>query len=458
MDELGPVLEDAAARALAYARTVEERRVFPDAVALDALAGFAESLPEHGEPAAATLRMLDELGSPGTVASTGADYFGFVTGGTLPAALGASWLATSWDQNAALPIMSPVAAAIHDVVRRWLLDLLGLPAGTAVAFVTGATVANAAGLAAGRDAVLATLGWDVQHDGLFAAPEVPVVIGEHAHSTLLKSLGLVGLGRRRVVVVPADDQGRMRADRLPDVAGPVLVCTQAGEVNTGAFDPFDDVADWLGERGGWLHVDAAFGLWARADPTRRHLVAGLDRADSWATDGHKWLNVTYDCGMAFVRRSADLARTFTATAGYLPSADQFEAMHHTPQSSQRARQVEVWAALRTLGRSGVARLVADACAAAAEIAGCLAAAGATIVNDVVLNQVLVRFGDAGTTTAVIAEVQADGRVWCGPTVWRGEPAMRISVSSWRTTLDDARRAAAVIVECRDRVAARPGGV
>jgi glutamate/tyrosine decarboxylase-like PLP-dependent enzyme len=454
VDQLAPVLEDAATRALRYARSVDDRRVFPDAVALDALAGFDEPLPADGASALDTLRLLDELGSPGTVASTGADYFGFVTGGTLPAALGAAWLSAAWDQNAALPVMSPVAATLHDVVRGWLVDVLDLPPGTAVAFVTGATMANATCLAAGRDAVLSGLGWDAQQDGLFGAPPVTVVIGEQAHSTLRKSLGLVGLGRRRVVVVPSDDQGRMHADQLPDLAGPVLVCAQAGEVNTGAFDPFEDIADWLGPRRGWLHVDAAFGLWARADPSRRHLVAGLDRADSWATDGHKWLNVTYDCGIAFVRHAADLARTFTATAGYLPAGDQFDAMHHTPQSSQRARQVEVWAALRTLGRSGLVRLVDDACAAAGAIADRLAAAGATIVNDVVLNQVLVRFDDAATTEAVLAAVQADGRVWCGPTDWRGEPAMRISVSSWRTTLADAERAADVIVECWRRAAAR----
>ncbi len=288
-------------------------------------------------------------------------YFGFVNGATYPVALGSSWLVSAWDQNTALPVMSPVAAKLHDVVEGWLVDLLGLPAGTGVAFVTGATVANASCLAAARDALLAELGWDVQSDGLFGAPEIQVVIGERAHSTLSKSLGLVGLGRTRVVVVPADDQGRLRAELLPDIDGPVLVCAQAGEVNTGAFDPFDEIADWLAERSGWLHVDGAFGLWALADPSRADLVRGLDRADSWATDAHKWLNVTYDCGIAFVRRPADLRRTFAASAGYLPPDGGFEAMHHTPQSSQRARQVEVWSVLRTLGRRGVAELVTHAC-------------------------------------------------------------------------------------------------
>jgi glutamate/tyrosine decarboxylase-like PLP-dependent enzyme len=352
--------------------------------------------------------------------------------------------------------MSPVAAKLHDVVSGWLVDLLQLPTDTAVAFVTGATVANASCLAAARDALLAGLGWDVPSDGLFGAPELQVVVGERAHSTLSKSLGLVGLGRTRVVVVPADDQGRLRADLLPDLDGPgaerpVLVCAQAGEVNTGAFDPFDEIADWLAQRSGWLHVDAAFGLWALADPSRSHLVRGLDRADSWATDCHKWLNVTYDCGIAFVRRPEDLRRTFSVAAGYLPPGGGFEAMHHTPQSSQRARQVEVWAVLRTLGRRGVADLVTRACDVATTIADRLRAGGLTILNEVVLNQVLARLVDGPTTEALIAEIQSDGRIWCGPTQWDGATAMRISVSSWKTDLDDAAFAADVILDCADRV-------
>src|SRR4051794_3916269 len=439
-------LETGASAALRYARAVDDQRVFPGAEAVAGLAALDEPLSQAGAEPAETLRLLAEVGGPATVASAGPSYFGFVTGGTHPAALGAAWLADAWDQNAALPVMSPVASRLHEVSRRWLLELLGLPDESAVAFVTGATVANASCLAAARDALLAAQGWDVPADGLFGAPPVEVVVGERVHSTLSKSLGLVGLGRSRVRVVPADDQGRMLPEELPDLSGPVLVCAQAGEVNTGAFDPFDPIADWVQERGGWLHVDGAFGLWAAADPSRAALVAGLDRADSWATDGHKWLNVTYDCGIAFVRRPVDLARSFRASAGYLPADQQFEAMHHTPQSSQRARQIEVWAALRTLGRAGVARLVSDACDAAVAIAAHLREAGATIVNDVVLNQVLVRFGDAATTTAVLDEVQADGRVWCGPSQWGGATAMRISVSSWKTDGEVADRAATSIVE------------
>ena len=445
-------LRAAAEMALDYATRVDERpRVVPGPADLAGLDAFREPLPELGAGVGPTLRLLHDAGSPGTVASTGSRYFGFVTGGAHPAALGASWLASAWDQNAALPVMSPVADVLHDVVETWLVELLGLPAGTCAAFVTGATVANATCLAAARDTLLDRQGWDAQADGLFGAPPLQVVVGERAHSTLMKALGLVGLGRSRLVVVPSDAQGRMRPDRLPDVSGPVLVCAQAGEVNTGGFDPFGAIADWVEERSGWLHVDGAFGLWALADPSRRHLTSGLERADSWATDAHKWLNVTYDSGVALVRRPEDLRRTFAATAGYLPAADTFEAMHHTPQSSQRARQVEVWAVLRALGRDGVARLVADACAAAGAIAARLADGGLTVLNDVVLNQVLVRMVDGPTTEALLAAVQADGRVWCGPTRWDGQTAMRISVSSWRTDASTAALAADIILECADGV-------
>ena len=450
------LVRNAADHAIAYATSIDGRAAAPAPEAVAALAAFDEPLPEAPTDAAATIELLQRIGGPATMGSTGPNYFGFVNGATYPVALGASFLVNAWDQNAALPVMSPVSAAIYDVARRWVLDVLGLDGGADVAFVTGATVANASCLAAARDALLAEHGWDVQRDGLFGAPEIRVIIGEKAHSTLRKSLGLIGLGRDRVTVVPSDDQGRMRADLLPtDVAAgtPVLVCAQAGEVNTGAFDPFAEIADWVETHNGWLHVDGAFGLWALADPSRAPLVDGLRRADSWATDGHKWLNVTYDCGIAIVRRPGALRRTFAAVAGYLPPEDGFEAMHHTPQSSQRARQIEVWAVLRTLGRAGVANLVQQASDCAVVIADRLRSEGFTILNDVVLNQVLVRLRDAATTERLLAEVQRDGRVWCGPTQWAGGTAMRISVSSWKTTIDDARAAADVIVECAGRVSA-----
>ena len=448
------LVRTAADHAIAYASSIDGRAAAPTTEAVAALAAFDEALPDGPTDAAETIELLHRIGGPATMGSTGPNYFGFVNGATYPVALGASFLVDTWDQNAALPVMSPVAAAIYDVARRWTLDVLGLDGDSDVAFVTGATVANASCLAAARDALLDEHGWDVQRDGLFGAPEIHVVIGEKAHSTLRKSLGLIGLGRERVTIVPADDQGRIRAGDLPlDIpdGAPVLVCAQAGEVNTGAFDPFHEIADWVAARNGWLHVDGAFGLWALADPSRADLVEGLDRADSWATDGHKWLNVTYDCGIAIVRRAGALRRTFAAVAGYLPPDDGFEAMHHTPQSSQRARQIEVWAVLRTLGRSGVADMVRQASDAAAAIADRLRDAGFLILNDVVLNQVLVRLDDSETTELLLAEIQRDGRVWCGPTQWAGGTAMRVSVSSWKTTTDDALAAADVMIECARRV-------
>lgn len=445
------LLRRAGELAIGYTEHVDDRAVAPSPDAVAALAAFDEPLPDTGADATETLDLLANVGGPATTASTGPQYYGFVTGATYPVALGAAFIADAWDQNTALPVMSPVAATLHDVTRRWLVDLLGLPEQTDVAYVTGATVANASCIAAARDELLERAGWDAQRDGLFGAPEITVIIGAQAHSTLRKSLGLVGLGRERVTIVPADDQGRMIAADLPDpssLRGPVLLCAQAGEVNTGAFDPFDELADWLAQLdNGWLHVDSAFGLWALADPTRAHLVAGLDRADSWATDGHKWLNVTYDCGIAFVSREGALRRTFKAAAGYLPPDSAFEAMHHTPQSSQRARQIEVWAVLRTLGRAGVAELVQRNSSCAVMVADRLQAAGLDVLNDVVLNQVLVRYRDGVTTERLVAAIQADGRIWCGPTTWQGETALRISVSSWKTTIADAERAAEVIVEC-----------
>lgn len=443
--------------AISYTDSIDDRAVAPSPQARAALERFDEPLPSSVGDPSETLRMLDEVGGPATIASTGRQYYGFVNGATFPVALGAAFLVNAWDQNAALPVMSPASAAIGDVARRWLTELLGLPDHTDVSFVTGATVANASCIAAARDELLERAGWDVQRDGLFGAPPITVIVGARAHSTLRKSLGLVGLGRERVIVVPADDQGRIRADSLPDpdsLVGPVLLCAQAGEVNTGAFDPFDAIAGWM-ERidNGWIHVDGAFGLWALADPTRAELVTGLDRADSWATDAHKWLNVTYDCGIAFVRGPGALRRTFSAVAGYLPPESGFEAMHHSPQSSQRPRQVEVWAVLRTLGRTGIAELVQRSSECAVVIADRLRDAGFEILNDVVLNQVLVRFRDAATTDRLIEAIQTDGRIWCGPTQWQGATAMRISVSSWKTTPSDAAHAADVIIECSELVSA-----
>jgi glutamate/tyrosine decarboxylase-like PLP-dependent enzyme len=311
-------------------------------------------------------------------------------------------------------------------------------------FVGGATVANLCGLAAGRDFVLAQAGWDAAGDGLIGAPPVTVIVGEQAHSTIAKSLSIIGLGRKRVTVVPTDDQGRIIAARLPQVEGPVIVVTQAGELNTGAFDQFTEIIDWARQRNSWVHVDGAIGLWAAASPTRRHLTAGMAGADSWATDGHKWLNVPYDSGIILIRDAALLRPTMSARAGYLPEGD-LDPMHHTPQSSQRARAIDVWAALRTLGRSGLAELVDRCSDHACRFAAGLRAAGVEVLNDVVINQVLVGFRDDATTDRVIDHIQRSGECWCGGTMWKGRKAMRISVSSWATTEEDVERSLAAMI-------------
>jgi glutamate/tyrosine decarboxylase-like PLP-dependent enzyme len=371
----------------------------------------------------------------------GPRYFGLVVGGSIPVTLAANWLAGAWDQNAVYYNAAPAPAYVEQVALRWLLDLFHLPHEFAGAFVSGATMANLSSLAAARHAVLARAGWNVEADGLFGAPPITVIVGAEAHPSLTKSLGLVGLGRSRTVKVPADSQGRMRADALPSISGPTIVCTQAGNVNTGAFDPISEICDVAHANGAWVHVDGAFGLWAMADPRLAHLTAGMDKADSLATDFHKWLNVPYDSGLALVRDADALRAAMAVTADYLPTVTPFRnPSDYTPELSRRARGVEVWAALHSLGRTGVAELVERTCRHARRFAEGLQAAGYEILNDVDLNQVLVAFGDAETTNRVIAGIQADGTCWCGGTVWHGRTAMRISVSSWATTDEDVERA------------------
>ncbi|HEY7346727.1 MAG TPA: aminotransferase class V-fold PLP-dependent enzyme [Ktedonobacterales bacterium] len=435
----------AAERGIRYRERLGEQRVAPLPEAIERLAELGGSLPNGPTNAAAVLKLLDEVGSPATATSAGGRYFGFVNGGSLPVTLAANWLAGAWDQNAAFVVSSPVSAALEEIALCWLLDLLGLPTDSGGAFVTGATMANFTALAAARHALLERAGWDVESDGLYGAPPLTVVVGEEAHASLLKALGLLGLGRRRVVTVPVDGQGRMRADVFPRLAGPAIVCIQAGNVNTGAFDPAGEICALAHEAGAWVHVDGAFGLWAAAAPERAHLAAGVANADSWATDAHKWLNVPYDSGLAFVRRAEHLRGAMALSAAYLIQGEAREPLQYTPEASRRARGVEVWAALRALGREGVADLVERTCRHAARFAEGLRAAGYRVLNDVVINQALVSFGDDDLTRRVIARLQADGTCWCGGTVWQGQAAMRISVSSWATTEADVDRCLAAML-------------
>ena len=432
------LLNDAGLRARNYLRTIGTRSVTPASSDVNALQTLVEPLPESPSAPVDVLALLDRVGTPPTVATTGGRYYGFVNGGVLPAALAASWLASTWDQNVSLRVMSPAGAAFEDIALDWVIDLLGIPLSAAGALVTGATMANFCGLAAARHALTRRAGWNVEDDGLFGAPPLRVVVGDEVHISLLKALALLGLGRKRVERVPVDRQGRMRADALPDLDDRTIVCIQAGNVNSGAFDPAVEICRRAHESGAWVHVDGAFGLWAAASPRLRHLTDGFGDADSWATDGHKWPNVGYDCGIAVVRDPNALRSAMTMTSAYFVPGERREPSQFSPEMSRRARGVELWAALRSLGRQGLAELVERTANHAARFADGLRERGYEILNDVVINQVLVSFGSPEVTRATVARIQEDGVLWCGATEWQGRTAMRISVSSWATTEDDVR--------------------
>lgn len=444
-------LQAASERAYEYLRAAGERRVSASAEAVEALARFREPFPEGPSDPVEVIAVLDTLGSPATVATTGRRYFGFVIGGALPASLAASWLASTWDQNAALRVMSPVAAEVEDVVLRWICEALGLPSECEGGLVTSATTANFTALAAARQAVLGRMGWNVAEDGMFGAPAIQVVVGEEVHASLLKALNLVGFGKKRVTVVQADGQGRMRADKLPRLDKNTIVCIQAGNVNTGSFDPAREICVRAREAGAWVHVDGAFGLWAAASPKYRHLLDGFELADSWATDAHKWPNINYDSGIVLVRDGMALRTAMTLTAAYLQPGLRREPMHHTPEASRKARGIELWAGLKSLGRSGLAALIERTCADARRFADGLDAAGFEILNDVVINQVLVSFGSSEKTLEVIWRIQEDGTCWCGSTEWQGKTAMRISVSSWATTEEDVDKSLAAMIRIARKV-------
>ena len=440
------LLSDATARAIRYLDGLDARGVTPTPEALMRLTKLYGSLPEEPTDPAAVLALLDDIGSPATVATAGPRFFGFVVGGSLPAALAANWLAGAWDQLGSGYVTSPIVATLEEIALRWLLEIFGLPPSSGGAFVTGATIANFCGLAAARYSVLKNVGWNVEADGLFGAPPVTVIVGEEAHPVLFKSLGLLGLGRQRVVTVPVDGQGRMRSDAFPAISGPTIVCLQAGNVNTGAFDPAHEIIPRAHEAGAWVHVDGAFGLWAAAAPARAHLMAGYADADSWATDAHKWLNVPYDSGLAFLRDPSPLQAVMSVSAAYLPPQQvRRDPAQFTPESSRRGRGIEVWAALRSLGKSGLADLIERTCRFAQRFAEGLRGAGYQVLNDVVINQVLVSFGSEAMTRQMVEAIQRDGTCWCGPTVWQGHPAMRISISSWATTEADVDRSLATMI-------------
>lgn len=441
------LITEAARRAGSYVAGASHRPVHPAPDAVAALDAFRRPLQEEPIPAREVLAELDAFGSPATVVSTHGRYFGFVNGGTDPAAHAASILAGAWDQNVGGTIMSPATAVLDEVARGWVIDALGLPSTAAGAFNAGATVANLTGIIAARDALYARQGRDVGRDGLTGAPALRIVVGEEVHLSALKALRLAGFGEAQIERVPTDETGAIIADAFPtDTDGLTLVLLQAGNVNTGASDPFEAIIPGVRERGGWVHVDGAFGLWAAASPRLRDQVRGVELADSWATDAHKWLNVPYDSGFVAVRDPRDLERAMTGTAAYLSAAHD-APMHRGIQMSQRARAVETWAMLASHGRSGLAELIERSCEHAQRFAALLTAGGAEVLAPVALNQVLVAFGDDDQTRAVIDAVHHDGTAWAGSSAWKGRAAMRISVSDAATTRDDVEASAAAMLRC-----------
>jgi glutamate/tyrosine decarboxylase-like PLP-dependent enzyme len=455
----------AAAHARAYLSTLRERTVRATLSADQLRSRLGGPLPRRGEDPMDVIDQLAAAGRTGTVASQGPRYFGFVTGGSIPAAIAADWLVSAWDQNAQMFVMSPIAAVVEEIVAAWLKQLFGLRAAWSVGFVTGAQMATFTGLLAARHQLLRDAGWDVERDGLSGAPPLDLIVSEESHRTIFTALRMLGLGTERVQRVDTDGQGRMRADRLDAIlrrtSRPCLVCAQVGNVNTGAADPVGDIARLTREHGGWLHVDGAFGLWAAASESRRHLVAGIEHADSLATDGHKWLNVPYDCGIVLTAHPESHQAALMVPAHYIQATPgERDPRAFTPDESRRARALPIYAALRVLGRRGVADTIDRCCSLAARMATRLAQhESIRILNDVVLNQVLVQFrpsgGDAAAAAAltqtVIARVQDEGTCWAGGTTWHGEAAMRISISNWSTTAEDIDQAAAAIVAALDRV-------
>jgi glutamate/tyrosine decarboxylase-like PLP-dependent enzyme len=412
--------------------------------------GLRRPLTDDGEDPVTVLQELATDADPGIVASAGPRYFGFVTGGSLPVSVGADWLVSAWDQMSGMYSASPAVAVAEDVVAGWTLDLLGLPADAGVGFVTGAQMANFSCLAAARGRLLREEGWDVDANGLFGAPPIRVLVGDEAHVTVLRALRFLGLGHDRVTRVAVDAGGAIDPAAL-DAAlrgadGPVLVCAQAGNVNTGACDPLGPIAEATAERGAWLHVDGAFGLWAAAAPRFEHLVAGRERADSWAVDAHKWLNVPYDSALAIVKDADAMPRALGLNAAYLARSGRREPADWSPEASRRGRAIPMYAALRSLGRRGVADLIERCCGHARLMAEILRDSGLEVLGEVVLNQALV----AGSPEH-LARIQADGRCWLGGTTWRGRHALRVSFSNWSTTEDDVRRSARAILEAAEPV-------
>ena len=452
LKNVSSLLETTQRHAASWFASVADRPVRATISPDELRAMLGGSLPRHGSAPDSVVELLANAGTRGTVASVAQRYFGFVVGGSLPVAVAADWLVSAWDQNAGIYALSPLSSVVEQITGSWVRELAGLPSTMSFGFTTGCQMANFTALAAARHRVLRDAGWDVEADGLFGAPAINVMVSEESHYTIFMALRLLGLGANRLRRIPTDNQGRMRADALAaalrELRGPSIVCAQVGNVNTGAFDPLTEIAELAMASGAWLHVDGAFGLWAAASPQRAGLVRGIDKADSIATDAHKWLNVPYDCGIVICAHEAAHRSAMSLAAAYIVATGSERDPHEfVPEESRRARAVPVYAALRSLGSQGFAELIERNCRQAHRFADGLRAAGYEVLNDVVLNQVLVSFGSAEQTQRVIAAIQEDGTCWCGGTVWKGRTAMRISVSNWSTSDEDVDKSVAAILRC-----------
>ena len=443
------LFEQAKSYAYEYLDGVLERNVFPTPAALAQLASFNEPLPQAPGDPAEMLRMLHEYGSPATVTHTGGRYFGLVVGSVFPPVMAAKWLADVWDQLSTLYVSSPVLAKLETICERWLIELLGLPDECVAGFVSGTSMATLCGLAAGRHEILKRAGWDVNAHGLFGAPPIRVVLGAEAHSSVFKVLSLLGLGRERVELVPVDEQGRMIAALVPELDSNTLVILQAGNVNSGSFDPLDEICERANAASAWVHVDGAFGLWAAASRSMRHLTRGAEKANSWSVDGHKTLNTPYDSGIIFCKHPEALVAAMQNTGSYIVYGEQRDGMLYTPEMSRRGRAVELWATLKTIGKSGVEELVDGLCERAAQFAGLMEAQGFRVLNDVVFNQVLVACESPEQTAATLKNLQQSGECWCGGARWHDTPVIRVSVCSWATTSEDIQRTAAAFIKARE---------
>jgi glutamate/tyrosine decarboxylase-like PLP-dependent enzyme len=452
------ILHAAIKHAFNYLDELPERRAFPDEASLKELEKLSVPLPHSSTDPEKVIEILNTIGSPNTVASNGGRYFGFVFGGALPVSLAANWLASAWDQNAVFKISSPIAAQIEKVTAGWLLNLLRLPAASAVGFVTGTTMANFCGILAARNSIYKRLGWNIKLRGMNGAPSIRVIVGEEVHASMLRALMLAGFGSEDLVKIPADDQGRIIAERIPVLDESTLVCLQAGNVNTGAIDPVKKVCIAAKDTGAWIHVDGAFGLWASASPLRSQLTEGCELADSWAIDLHKWLNVPYDSGLVICKHPKMLQEALAVSAAYLPDSVEPDPYFYTPEMSRRARGIDTWAALYSLGQNGVTALIERCCNCAELFAAKLENAGFRILNKITLNQVLVSFGEPELTNRIIKKIQDDGTCWCGGTVWKGITAMRVSVSSWMTTEEDIEKCTTAIIKIANKEILSAGGV